>query len=275
MFASSLHRSWVSASAPVMLTVGISLFSAQVAAEVKGRELSYNVGGVSMQGYYAYDDAWTSPKPGVLVVHEWWGHNDYARERARKLAAMGYAAFSMDLYGDGKTADHPKDAKAFSSAAWSDPVAMKARFEAAEQQLKAQPETMKQDVAAIGYCFGGGVVLEMARQGKPFAAVASFHGSLAPKTRAVSGVVTTPILVAHGAADPLIKPEHVADFHVEMVDAGVEYEFISYPGVKHAFTNPAADGFAEKFGMPLGYSAHADQDSWAQLEGFLARAFAK
>ncbi len=269
MFSLSLHRSmWMPA-----MVAGVSLFSSQVTAEVMGRELSYAVDGKNFHGYYAYDDAWTSAKPGVLIVHEWWGHNDYTRARARQLASIGYAAFSMDLYGDGKTADHPKDAKAFSSAAWSDPDAMKALFEAAEQQLKAQPETLKQDVAAIGYCLGGGVVLEMARQGKSFAAVASFHGSLAPKTRAVAGRVKTPILVAHGAADPLIKSEHVADFHVEMVDAGVEYEFISYPGVKHSFTNPAADGFAEKFGMPVGYDAHADQDSWSQLEGFLARAF--
>jgi dienelactone hydrolase len=275
MFATLLRRQRILMSAPLVLTVGMSLFSAQVAAEVKGRELTYSVAGISKQGFYAYDDAWTSPKPGVLVVHEWWGHNDYVRERARKLAAMGYAAFAMDMYGDGKTADHPKDAKAFSSAAWSDPVAMKARFEAAEQQLKAQPETMKQDVAAIGYCFGGGVVLEMARQGKPFSGVAVFHGSLVPKTRAEAGVVKTPILVAHGAADPMTKPEHVADFHNEMTDAGVQYQFISYPGAKHSFTNPEADSYAEKFGMPLGYSAHADQDSWAQLEGFLARAFAK
>ena len=243
--------------------------------EVQGREITYTVDGTTLHGYFAYDDAWRSAKPGVLVVHEWWGHNDYARERARQLAAMGYAAFSMDLYGNGKTAQHPKDANKFMTAAWSNPANIKARFEAAERQLKAQPETRNQKVAAIGYCFGGGVVLEMARQGASLAGVASFHGSLAPKTRAVAGVVKTPILIAHGAADTLIEPAHVSDFHQEMSDAGVAYQFISYPGVKHAFTNPAADEFARMFDMPLAYDAHADADSWAQLEGFLRRVFAR
>ena len=257
-----------------LLLLALLAASATVHAAVRGHEITYSDGGTSFKGYIAYDDAISGKRPGILVVHEWWGHNEYARKRARMLAELGYLALAVDMYGDGKTADHPKDAGAFASAVGSNPELARARFEAAMKYLQERRTLEPGQVAAIGYCFGGGIVLNMARAGLPLKGVASFHGSLAGSTPAEPGKIKARIAVFTGAEDPMVPPAQVDAFKAEMDHAGAKYSVVSYPGVKHSFTNPDADGYAQKFGLPLGYDAHADKDSWAQTETFLKDVFA-
>ena len=196
-------------------------------AAIQTREVPYTAAdGTRLVGYHAWDDAISGPRPGVIVVHEWWGLNDYAKRRARDLAALGYSALAVDMYGDGRNTQHPDDAKAFMNAALADPAIPKARFQAGLDLLKAQPQTDPARLAAIGYCFGGKVVLDMARQGLPLAAVVSFHGALVTATPATPGSVKAKVLVEHGAADSFITPEQIAAFKAEMDQAGADYRFV-------------------------------------------------
>jgi dienelactone hydrolase len=209
------------------------------------------------------------PGPAVIVVHEWWGLNDYARDRARQLAQAGYTAIAVDMYGHGKVADHPQDATGFMQAALAEPEKMNARFQAARQVLLAQSNVDAARVYAVGYCFGGAVVLNQARMGTELAGVASFHGSLGTQTPAQPGQVKARILVATGGADPMVPPQQVGDFVTEMSLAGADITLLSFPGVLHSFTNPAATAVGEEHGMPLAYDAHADKTSWQALMDFL------
>lgn len=238
--------------------------------DIQGEEISYEAGGASLKGYMAWDANQKGPRPGVIVVHEWWGHNEYVRRRARMLAEQGYAALALDMYGDGKLAQHPEDAQKFMMEVISNADVARARFMAAYELLKKHEVTDATKVAAIGYCFGGAVVLQMARLGTDLDGVASFHGSLAAQgAPAASGAVKAKVLVLHGADDSLVPKEQVAAFKKEMDAAGVDYTFIEYAGAKHAFTNPAATENGKKFGMPLAYDEAADKQSWAELEKFL------
>ncbi|MEN8232868.1 MAG: dienelactone hydrolase family protein [Thermodesulfobacteriota bacterium] len=244
-------------------------------AAVVGESVTYNARDFVMEGYIAYDDSITTKRPGILVVHEWWGHNEYARKRARMLAELGYTALAVDMYGDGKQADHPGDASKFASEVRKNLSEAKHRFGAALQVLQKHPSVDPQHIAAIGYCFGGGIVLQMARQGLDLDAVVSFHGSLATDTPAIKGTVKARILVCYGANDKLVTPGQIQAFLREMKAADVDYKFISYPGAKHSFTNPDADTYAKKFNIPVGYSAEADQKSWQDMQNFLKDSFAK
>ena len=228
-----------------------------------------------MQGYLAYDDTISEKRPGILVVHEWWGLNEYTRERARMLAQLGYTALAVDMYGEGKQADHPDDAGKFATAVRQNLPAAMQRFSAAMDILQKHPTVDPEHIAAIGYCFGGGIVIEMARQGLDLDAVVSFHGSLATEHPAVPGNVKARILVCNGADDKMVTPEQIQAFHLEMEAAGVDYKFVSYPGAKHAFTNPGADIYAKKFNIPVGYNAEADKRSWQDMQDFLKETFAK
>lgn len=252
--------------AALMLT-----FNAQ--AQVVTEKISYRQGDTVMKGLLAYDRSIKGPRPGVLVVHEWWGHNAYARKRARMLAALGYTALAVDMYGDGKTASHPDDAGKFSQAVAGNMPLAKARFEAAMDTLKRQKTVDAENIAAIGYCFGGGIVLNMARQGVDVKGVVSFHGSLGTKTPVAPGVVKAKIRVFNGADDPFVKPEQITAFKQEMTNAGVDYQFVNYPGARHSFTNPQADSFGLKFKLPLAYNAEADQNSWQQMQDFFKTIF--
>ena len=259
----------------ITLALLILLSSIVVAsAAVHGEEVSYTADGVTLKGYLAYDDAIKGKRPGVLVVHEWWGHNDYSRMRARKLAEMGFIALAVDMYGNGKQASHPDDAGKFAGEVMKNKAAATARFTAAMKILKDHPNTDPKHIAAIGYCFGGSVVLDMARQGMDLDGVASFHGGLTTTTPAKPGMVKAKILVCNGAADPFVTAEDIAAFKKEMDAAKVDYQFIEYPGAKHAFTNPAADENGKKFNLPLAYNAEADKKSWADLAAFLKKVFA-
>ena len=237
-------------------------FASPAAAEVQTKEIEYQQGDTVLVGLVAWDAAAKGKRPGVLVVHEWWGHNEHARNQAKRLAEAGYVGFALDMYGKGKVATHPDQAKVFMAEATKDPAAVAARFNAALEQLKQDPRVDQKKIAAIGYCFGGAVVLGRARAGADLAAVVSFHGSLGSKNPVEKGKITARVLVLTGAADPFIPPDQVASFTKDMEAAGATFQVISYPGVKHSFTNPAAD----KAGMDaLAYNAEADQKSWAAM----------
>jgi dienelactone hydrolase len=242
---------------------------------IDGKTVEYNAQDVLMKGYLAYQESIKEKQPGVLVVHEWWGLNDYALKRARMLAELGYTALALDLYGDGKQAMHPDEAGKFSSELMKNFDLAKARFMAAMGFLKQQPTVDPTRIAAIGYCFGGGVVLNMARQGVDLKGIASFHGGLAAVQPAQPGMVKAKILVLNGADDKFIPPEQIEAFKQEMKTAGADFQFISYPDAVHSFTNPEATALGKKFNLPLAYNADADQKSWAELKDFLNKIFKK
>ncbi len=244
-------------------------------AEIHSEIINYHIAGESFQGYISYDDAIVGKRPGILVVHEWWGHNAYARKRADMLAKMGYTAFALDMYGTGKLAEHPADAQKFMQAAIADFKTTENRFNVALQLLKKQATVQANKIAAIGYCFGGGTVLHMARAGADLAGVVSFHGSVSTTTRAKPKLVKAKILVFNGADDPFVTPEQIVSLKQEMKDAEADLEFYNYPSVKHSFTNPDADKIAKQFNMPLAYNAIADKDSWQRMQIFLKQIFLK
>lgn len=257
---------------PLLITL-LLCCSTMAQAAIQSREVPYTAAdGTRLVGYHAWDDAISGPRPGVIVVHEWWGLNDYAKRRARDLAALGYSALAVDMYGDGRNTQHPDDAKAFMNAALADPAIPKARFQAGLDLLKAQPQTDPARLAAIGYCFGGKVVLDMARQGLPLAAVVSFHGALVTATPATPGSVKAKVLVEHGAADSFITAEQIAAFKAEMDQAGADYRFVELPGAKHGFSNPDADAH-KGHGLDLGYQKEADERSWADMQALFKEVF--
>lgn len=261
-----------------MKSLGLSLllFAAGIDtsdATIIIKNIDYRVEGTTMKGYMAYDDAIKGQRPGILVVHEWWGLNNYARKRTRMLAKLGYTAFALDMYGEGKQMQHPDDAKKFSSEVMKDLPKAKARFTAALDVLRKDKTVNPQRIAAIGYCFGGGVVLEMARRGIGLDGVASFHGILATAAPAKAGAVKARILVMTGADDPFVPPDQVARFKKEMDAAHVDYKVIFYPGAKHSFTNPDADKYGKKFNLPLAYNKAADQASWEAMQEFFKQLY--
>jgi len=257
----------------LLLILLFSLGSAMANAAVQGREVNYEAQGVTLKGYIAYDDAIKGMRPAVLVVHEWWGHNEYARKRARMLAEQGYTALAVDMYGDGKQAHHPDEAGKFATEVSKNMPMAKARFEAGMKLLRKEKSVDAGQMAAIGYCFGGGVVLNMARQGEDLKGVVSFHGSLGTGSPAQPGKIKARIVSFSGEADPMINADSVAAFRKEMDSAGANYRVVTYPGAQHAFTNQEADELGSKFKLPLAYNAEADKDSWQQATAFLREVF--
>ena len=258
-----------------LLIVALALVAHSAQAAVKGEEVQYKAGNTVLKGYLAWDDAQKGKRPGVLVVHEWWGHNEYARERARMLAALGYTALALDMYGDGHQARHPDEAGKFSGEVRKNLSMAKARFDAAQRVLKKHPTVDGRNIAAIGYCFGGAIVLEMARQGENLKGVVSFHGSLNTEQPAKAGKLKARLLVLTGEADPFVPAEQVAAFKKEMDAAKANYRVIAYPGAKHSFTSKGADQLGQQFNMPFAYNADADQKSWAEMQAFFKEIFAK
>jgi dienelactone hydrolase len=242
-------------------------------AAVQGKEVTYSANGTNLKGYIAYDDAVNGKRPGILVIHEWWGHNEYARKRARMLAEQGYTALALDMYGDGKQAHHPDDAGKFASEVSKNAALAKARFDAALELIKKEKSVDATNIGAVGYCFGGTVALNMARIGEPLKVVVSFHGGLGTDSPAESGKVQARIASFTGEDDPMIPATQVAAFRQEMDKAGVYYKVITYPGAQHAFTNPEADKYGKEFKLPLAYNAAADKDSWEAGLTFLSDAF--
>lgn len=251
------------------------LLVSSVFAEVKTQELDYKAGDVNLKGFLAYDDSVEGKKPGVIVVHEWWGHNEYARNRAKMLAELGYVALAVDMYGDGKTAEHPDDAAKFMNEAFANAELFKQKFDAGLELLKSQPQTDPEKTAAIGYCFGGATVLGMARTGVNLKGVVSFHGILATENPAQKGNVKAKLLVFNGANDPFVPRETVDAFKKEMADAEADLTFVEFEGVQHSFTNPGATEVGKKYELPLVYDEQADQKSWAQMQEFFKKIFAE
>lgn len=242
-------------------------------AAVTGHEVKYTAAAGPLHGYMVFDDAVTGKRPGILVVHEWWGQNEYVRKRARMLAELGYVALALDMYGEGKLAAHPDEAGKFAGEVRRNMDLGRQRFLAALKLLKEQPAVDLDRIAAIGYCFGGGVVLQMARDGVDLKGVVSFHGSLATDAPAEKGKVKAEILVCNGGADKHIPLGQIQSFIEEMVAAGVSFQFHSYPGALHSFTNPKADEFAARFNIAVGYNEQADRRSWQDMQSFFRRIF--
>lgn len=237
-------------------------------AKIQSEEIDYKQGDTVLKGHLFYDDAATGKRPGILVVHEWWGVNDYAQKRAAMLAEAGYVTFALDMYGEGKTTSHPEEAGEWAGAVAANKETARARFLAARDILAANEHVDASRIGAIGYCFGGGVVLNMAISGVDIAGVVSFHGGL-PADPA-SGKVKAKILVCHGAADGFVSDELIATFKKNMEEAGADWEMNIYGGAKHSFTNPAAG----EHGIPaLAYNEEADKRSWRAMMAFFKEIF--
>ncbi|WP_424962597.1 dienelactone hydrolase family protein [Ekhidna sp.] len=245
----------------------------EVPVKVIGKVTSYATDSTEMIGYMAMDVNDSSKRPGILVVHEWWGHNEYSRQRADMLADLGYVALAVDMYGDGKQAAHPDEAGQFAGMVMGNFDEAKARFDAALETLKNHPNVDNEKIGAIGYCFGGSVVLSMANSGYDLDAVASFHGGLGLPVMPDSGSVKAKVLVANGADDQFVPEQQIEDFKAAMDAAGADYKFINYEGAVHSFTSKAADSIAAKFEMPLAYNAEADSASWAEMKTLFSQAF--
>ena len=229
---------------------------------VQAENIAYSANGTALEGYLAYDDSIEGPRPGVLVVHEWWGLDDYIRSRARMLAQLGYTALAVDMYGTGKRADSPDDAAKYMNEVFADLPAGEKRFAAALELLQSQATTDAATIAAIGYCF----VLHSARIGLDLKGVVSFHGALGSFHKPAAGDVKARVLVCHGAADALVPDEDVTKFKAEMDEAQANYEFISYAGALHGFSNPEATERGKATGLPVAYDADTDAQSWQAMQ---------
>ena len=236
------------------------------------KKLAYRDGDTGLEGFFTWDEAVKERRPGVLVVHEWWGITRHVKDYARDLAAKGYPALAVDMYA-GQSADDPQGAGELMNGLMGSPELVKSRFEAGMKALAAQDEVDPARIGAVGFCMGGKVVLDMARAGVGLAAVASFHGILDTHERAKAGAVKARVLVVNGADDPFVKRESVDAFKKEMDAAGVDYKFLDYPGVVHAFTNPDATEKGKKYNLPLKYDADADRRSKEEMLEFFQAAF--
>lgn len=244
------------------------------AAQLKEESISYNSSNTTMNGYVIYNDQTQDKRPAVLVVHEWWGMNDYSKRRARELAGLGYVAMAVDMFGNGQTASDPDEAMKLAGPFYQNTQLIKSRFEAALAKLKTLPQVDTNNIAAIGYCYGGFIVLNAAKLGEPLKGVVSFHGNLGGVTPD-KNLLKAKVLVLHGEADPIVQPQEVNQFKKQMDSIGADYTFKAYPNAKHAFTNPAADSVESKFHLGVGYNADADKDSWEEMKEFLKNMFGK
>lgn len=239
---------------------------------IKGEEISYKTDSTTMKGYIAYNPELKEKRPGILVVHEWWGHNEYSRQRADMLAKLGYVALAVDMYGDGKQAKHPTDAGKFSGMVMKNIEVAKARFNAALKALKSNPYVNTNEIAAIGYCFGGSVVLTMANMGEDLDAVAAFHSGVQLPVMPTDAIKAK-ILVCNGAADPFVSEESIVNYTKAMDSVNADYEYIAYEDAVHAYTSKDADSLGKKFDLPLAYNKEADEKSWEELKKLLDEVF--
>ena len=240
-------------------------------AAIREEPVTYVDGEATMKGFVVYDDATETKRPGIVMVHEWWGITKHIHSEARRFAEQGYTVFVADMYGDAKTADNPKDAAAFASSVMKNPAVMESRFNAARGELAKQASVDPQRVGAIGHCFGGAVVLNMARAGADLAAVAGLHATLGLNTQAPApGTIKAKILILNGADDPMAKREQYDVLRKDFDAANADYRLIEYPGAMHAFTNPEATELGMKFNLPFRYDAKADQEATAEATKFLA-----
>ena len=240
--------------------------------KLKEETVSYKVDTLNMGSYVVYDENIQGQRPAVLVIHEWWGLNDYVKRRARMLAEMGYIAMAVDMYGNSRMGNDPGAAQALAMPFYMHPDMAKKHFDAALEEFKKNPNVDQSKIAAMGYCFGGAVVIGVARLGEDLKGVVSFHGNL-NVVPPVKDLLKADVLVCHGEADSFVTPAEVAQFKKQMDSIGKAYTFKSYPGATHAFTNPEATELGKKFKMPIEYNAAADTASWNDMKQFFGRIF--
>jgi dienelactone hydrolase len=239
-------------------------------AELKTEVIDYKHGDTPLEGYLAYDDSFAGKRPGVLVCHEWYGHNAYARKRAEQLASLGYVAFALDMYGKDELAKDPKEAAEKAGVFKKDRMLMRARAMAGLDVLRRLPRVDPNRLAAIGYCFGGTTALELARGGADLTGVVSFHGGLDTPDPADAKRIRGKILVLTGGDDPVVPKAQVEAFEDEMKKAKVDARVVTYPGAVHGFTNPANGDDPQK---GVAYNKEADEKSWEEMKAFIARLF--
>lgn len=272
---------WIRSTLVVLLAT-IVLFACNNSSEKKETEIkplklkeeniTYKLDSVTMHGFVVYDENMEGKRPAVFVVHEWWGLNEYAKRRARELAALGYIAMAVDMYGNGQQADNPELAGKLAGPFYQDPAMAKARFDAAVNKLKEYKQVDTANMAGIGYCFGGGMLLNFARLGEDLKGIVSFHGSLMG-TPADKSLLKSKILVLHGNDDQFVTTGEVAAFKKQMDSIGAAYTFKNYAGATHAFSNPDATAMGQKFKMPIAYNAVADTASWNEMKVFFTGLF--
>jgi dienelactone hydrolase len=241
------------------------------APQVKEESITYHEAGkdsLHLDGFIAYDENIKGRRPVVLVVHEWWGLSDYEKRRARQLAELGYLAMAVDMFGNGRKGNNPDEAGKLAMPFYQDPQMTKQRFEAALNEIKKNELADTTHIAAIGYCFGGGILLNTAKLGENVNAIVSFHGSLMGVTPQ-KGLTKANILVCHGGADSFVPQADVDNFKKQMDSVGATYTFKTYEGATHAFTNPAATEKGKEFKIPIAYNAAADTASWNDMKTFL------
>ncbi len=237
---------------------------------IKEDSINYQIDGKRYDGFIFYNADQNEKRPGIVVVHEWWGLTDYTRMRAKELAKLGYIALAADMYGNGQTAPDPKVAQQLATPFYKDPSLAKTRLDAAINFLKSYPQTDTAEIAAMGYCFGGFVVLNAAKLGSDVKGVVTFHGGL-EGVKPPKGMKTK-FLICHGGDDQFENP-NVAEFKKEMDSSGADYTFKIYPGATHAFSNPEATALGQKFNMPIKYNAAADSASWNDMKVFFKQLF--
>lgn len=238
---------------------------------IQTREIQYNAAdGQRLVGYFAAPSSQT-PHAGIIVAPEWWGRNEYTEQRARELAEHGYAALAIDMYGDKNVTTDAKQAYEWMMQTFADADTIVNRAKAGLDTLAAQPEVKADQLAAIGFCYGGKVVLDLARSGAPLKAVATFHATLTPKAPAVEGQIQGEILVLHGELDSMVTLDDVASFREEMHAAKVDHEVIIFEDAKHGFSNPLADERAKANGVDLGYNPEAERQGLDAMYDLLER----
>lgn len=256
----------------ILWILAVSLLAPAALAAVKTEVVEYRDGDTLCRGYLAFDDAQTDARPGVLLVHDWWGLGELVKTNAERLAALGYVAFAVDMYGEGALTTKMEEASARSSAIKGDPALMQRRFEAGLQALLDNPNVDPARIGAMGYCFGGTVSLEMARAGLDLRGVVSFHGGLKSALPAEQRKIKARVLACHGANDGFVPAEEVAAFEQEMRDAQADWLLVSYGNAVHSFTDPGVD----KHGMEMAkYNEKAANRSWAHMRSFFEEVFAK
>jgi dienelactone hydrolase len=252
--------------------LALALLPAMSWGAVKTETVEYKVGDKTYKGFIAYDDASQTKRPGILVVHEFWGLNEYARKRAEQLAGLGYVAFAVDMYGDGKVTEHPMEAGKMAGAVRMNEKEWVARGQAGLKILRDHPLVEEKKLAAIGYCFGGSTALKLAHAGSDLAAVVSFHGALPVPTEEEVKGIKAKILICHGALDSFIKEETIQAVRGAYEKGGVDYELIYFGGAVHSFTVPEANSKEIK---GIRYDPAADRRSWAAMQALFSEVFAK
>ncbi len=239
---------------------------------LKEENVNYTADTAKLVGFVAYNEAISQPRPAVLVIPEWWGMTEYPKMRARQLANLGYIAMVADMYGNGLVADSPSLAGKLATPFYTNPALARSRFMAALNILKSYPQADTTKIAAIGYCFGGSIVLNAAKMGAPLNGVVSFHGDLRG-VPADKKLLKAKILVCHGLADSFVPQEQVDGFKKQMDSIGADYTFKAYADATHAFTNPGATATGQRFNLLIKYNAAADSASWKDMQDFFGRIF--